>query len=152
MNGNGNPNVHQSVKYQNDLTSWHFIYFGYSRAERKAFGFVKFPGRKEVVKFDGINHYLAKQFYVNVGKDQFYPSYSGYVAHFRIHLCKGAYDPEFPTDVTPPSSPTPPTPPTPTPITPFETSKMCFDDDVDYLEVTAENVSNVLKALKELQA
>jgi hypothetical protein len=47
LNGQGNPNIYQSVKYQNDLTEWHFVYFGYTRKDRKAAGYVKFTNRKE---------------------------------------------------------------------------------------------------------
>jgi hypothetical protein len=118
MNGRGNPNVYKSVKYGEQLPEWHFVYFAYTRKQRKAYGYVAFKGRKEVVQFDGINHYLAKQYRVFVAKDRFYPSFSGKVARFRMKLCGGAYDPNFPED---PETPVTPSPPTPTPPTPTPT-------------------------------
>jgi hypothetical protein len=40
MNGAGNANLYKLVKYGADLTKWHFIYFGYTRKDRRAYGFV----------------------------------------------------------------------------------------------------------------
>ena len=60
LNGNGNPNVYQSVKHGEEIKDWHFIYFGYSHKERRAVGYVDFKTRKERVVFENVNHYLAK--------------------------------------------------------------------------------------------
>ncbi len=38
--GAGNANVFKSVKYGSDHTTWHFIYFGYTRKDRRAYGYV----------------------------------------------------------------------------------------------------------------
>lgn len=40
-NGAGNTNVHNNMLHKNRIMSWHFIYYGYSRAERKAHIYVK---------------------------------------------------------------------------------------------------------------
>ncbi len=40
MNGAGNANIYKTVKYGDEMKLWHFIYFGYSRKERRAFGFI----------------------------------------------------------------------------------------------------------------
>jgi len=50
---------------------------------------------------------LARQYLVYVAKDKFYPSYSGKVSHFKMHLCDTSFNPEFPTDRTKPSLPSP---------------------------------------------
>lgn len=40
--GNGQADISQNTPYRNQLTEWHFIYFGYTFDERRAFGFVEF--------------------------------------------------------------------------------------------------------------
>lgn len=40
--GGDDWNVKKSIPYEDDLTSWFFIYFGYNRVSRKAKVFVKF--------------------------------------------------------------------------------------------------------------
>jgi hypothetical protein len=47
MNGAGNANLNKLVKYGTELTQWHFVYFGYSKKEKKALGYIQFAGRKE---------------------------------------------------------------------------------------------------------
>lgn len=94
LNGNGNANIFQNVKLNKDISEWHFIYFGYSRKERKAAGYVQFTNRKEEISIPNLNHYVARQFLVYLAKDQFYPSYNGKVGRFAITLCDGAYNPQ----------------------------------------------------------
>jgi glutamine amidotransferase-like uncharacterized protein len=39
VDGTGNPNAHQNVPYKLEhLSHWHWVYFGYSRPLRQAFG------------------------------------------------------------------------------------------------------------------
>ena len=38
----GNPNIIQNIKHEERHLKWHFVYFGYSRIERKAFAYVQF--------------------------------------------------------------------------------------------------------------
>ena len=40
MVGNGNANIYKNIKHGEELKKWHFIYFAYSRKERKALGFI----------------------------------------------------------------------------------------------------------------
>lgn len=40
MNGAGEPNAHKAVPYKNQLSEWHFVFFAYSRTERKASGYI----------------------------------------------------------------------------------------------------------------
>lgn len=91
--GAGNANLFKSVKAGNDMNKWHFVYFGYSRKERRAAGFVQFEGRKEEVNFPDTNHFLNRNYYIYIGKDKFYPAYNGKIASFRVLLCNGAFNP-----------------------------------------------------------
>lgn len=59
LNGRGNPNYWQAVPYENDLTSWHYIYFGYSRKQRAAYVYVEFQSRKAEQHFTDVNHFDA---------------------------------------------------------------------------------------------
>lgn len=122
MNGAGNANIHKNAKQGAGVSKWHFIYFGYSKKEKKAVGYYKTKDAKQEVVFDNVNHYVARQLIFYLTKDQFYPAYNGKVAHVRLLLCGGAYDPKFPESEPPTPTPTPtPTPPTPTPPTPTPT-------------------------------
>jgi len=58
---------------------------------------------------------LAKQFYIYLAKDQFYPAYSGKIGLLRVMLCSGSFNPEFPRDPKTPRTPLPPVPIPPTP-------------------------------------
>jgi hypothetical protein len=49
--GAGNPNVYKNIKYGEDIAKWHFIYFGYTRKDRRAFAYVQFEGRREEIDF-----------------------------------------------------------------------------------------------------
>ncbi len=60
LNGNGNPNLFQLVKYKDDIKEWHFIYFAYSRKKRSAYASISFKNRKEELTFPNVNHYLAR--------------------------------------------------------------------------------------------
>lgn len=37
LHGNGNPNTHHDIAYDEFINHWHWVYFGYSREERKAY-------------------------------------------------------------------------------------------------------------------
>lgn len=69
---------------------------GYTRIGRKAHGHVMLKNRAESVFFEGINHYLAPEFYLFLGRDWIYKG-AGFVAYVRVNLGKGAYveKPEF---------------------------------------------------------
>lgn len=113
--GAGNPNVYKLVKYGAEIQKWHFIYFGYNRNTRRAFAFVEFEGRREEADFPTTNHYLARNLYLYVAKDKFYPTYSGKLSNLKMVLCNGAFDPKFPSDPKPPVTPEVPPKPEPEP-------------------------------------
>ena len=59
-NGAGLANVIYNVNHKNRHLAWHFIYYGYSRTERKIRGYVKFRTDAEEFVIESINHFLAK--------------------------------------------------------------------------------------------
>lgn len=66
---NGQVNVAQNVPYDNYLHfSWTYVYFGYSRLQRKAFAYVKFATRENTVAFS-VLHFVPTQFTVILQKD-----------------------------------------------------------------------------------
>jgi hypothetical protein len=76
MNGAGNANVLQNYQHQNQITGWHFIYFGYSKAERRAFAYFQFKGGAATLNFPDLSHYWAEKFFF-VLKDSRYQNYNG---------------------------------------------------------------------------
>jgi hypothetical protein len=71
---------------------WHFIYFGYSRTDRKARVYVKFFDSQEERNYDNVNHYIPEKLYVYLGHDM--PSdtfYSGQIGYARVVLGKDAF-------------------------------------------------------------
>ena len=47
LNGAGNANVVHNLEHKNRHLQWHFVYFAYSRKERKARLFIKFKDSDE---------------------------------------------------------------------------------------------------------
>ncbi len=57
--------------------------------------FVKFINKVNQQEWTRINHFLTHHFYLNVGRDSFYPNYSGYIAHFRLNLGTKAFSDDY---------------------------------------------------------
>jgi hypothetical protein len=92
MNGNGNANYNKNIPHKNRHLNWHFIYFGYSRDERKARVYVKFTEGEEELNYDNVNHYIPSKLYVYLGHDM--PTdtfYSGQIGYARVVLGQGSY-------------------------------------------------------------
>ena len=51
------------------ITKWHFVYFGYSFNEKKAYAYCNFDGKEASKLFNNVNHFLSSSFWVYVGKD-----------------------------------------------------------------------------------
>lgn len=49
---------------------WTFIYYGYSKSEKKAFVVVRFTTGIESIEYNSVNHYYAPNFYIYTGKDK----------------------------------------------------------------------------------
>ncbi len=81
----------QSVDYEDDLTSWFFIYFGYSHDQKKGKVFIKFQDREVNLDFEDINHAIPKYLGAYVGKDRFYPAFSGEIKNWVFAAGEGSY-------------------------------------------------------------
>ena len=57
-------------------TEWHFVYFGYSKTERRAFFFVKFRNGFLSLNYANINHFIAEKLFFAI-RDSRYPNYNG---------------------------------------------------------------------------
>jgi hypothetical protein len=77
------------------LTRWSFIYFGYSRIERRAHGFNLVDGKVARVDFADTNHFLSSAHILYLAKDRFYPSYSGRAVSVSYAMCQGAFNPDY---------------------------------------------------------
>lgn len=67
LTGNGNSNYWKGIAYENDLTEWHYVYFGYSRKLREAYAYVEFHHRAAELTFSNVNHFLSATHYLFVG-------------------------------------------------------------------------------------
>lgn len=96
--GAGNPNIYLpatdvSNNYYNNVPSWAFLYYGYSRVERKAYAYVKFNDFEVSYTFPNINHYLSNKYWIYVPNYKWYNSFNGLIAYFRVQFGPGAYNP-----------------------------------------------------------
>lgn len=82
---------------------WFFVYFGYSKNERKAFVACKFTTGIETIEYNNVNHYYTPKFYVYTGKDQQFPGFNGKLGYVNFVLGEGSFrsSPNFkhPSDV-----------------------------------------------------
>lgn len=90
LNGAGNPNVHQNIP-STLHKQWHYIYYGYSRIQRKAYGYIKFLEGEGEITHANCNHYVTNQHYFTMEKDKFYPTLQSEVAYVNINYGKGAF-------------------------------------------------------------
>lgn len=91
MNGAGRVNFPQNVRHLGRHRRWHFVYFGYSKVESKAYAYVKFYDKEETKVWNKINHYYAEKYYLYAGKDQYYQAYNGEIANLNFNLGQGAF-------------------------------------------------------------
>jgi hypothetical protein len=91
LNGNGNPDIHQGAPYTYYLPLWHFIYFGYSRQDRRAFAFIQFRDSQQTLNWASTDHYLTPKFSIFVGGDFTYQSFSGSMAFVNFNMGPGAF-------------------------------------------------------------
>lgn len=91
LNGAGNSNFYKNLSVKNRHTKWFFVYFGYSKFDKKAFAYVQWHDSREGLQYTNVNHYYAEKFFVFIGKDTYHNSWNGKIAHFRLNLGEGAY-------------------------------------------------------------
>lgn len=89
--GGGTVNSVQNINYGNDLNKWHYIYFGYSRAQRLAHSLVEFRTKTEQASWKDHNHFLPNKFSLYLAKDKWHAAYSGSIAYFRFNGGAGAF-------------------------------------------------------------
>jgi hypothetical protein len=86
----GNANVYQNVQHQGIIVAWHFVYFGYSKAQSKAVLFTEFKSGTQRLEFANTNHYWAEKFFF-VLRDSRYPNFQGSQALVIVNLGPGAF-------------------------------------------------------------
>ena len=103
MNCAGNPNVVRNIVHKNRHLEWSFIYYGYSKNDKKAFVTVKFSTGIETIEYNNVNHYYSPKFYIFTGKDKQFPGFNGKLGYVNFVLGDGAFrkTPDFkhPLDV-----------------------------------------------------
>jgi hypothetical protein len=90
MNGAGDANINQNMVHQGYNQDWHFVYFGYSKAEQRAFAWISWRNGVQKLDFPKARHYWSEKFYFLL-KDARYQFYSGQVALVNVILGKGAF-------------------------------------------------------------
>lgn len=91
LNGAGRSNWPQNVRHFGRHVKWHYVYFGYSKTDKKAFAYVKFHDKEESRVWNNVNHYYAEKFLLYVAKDRHYNAYNGEVAYFNYVSGEGAF-------------------------------------------------------------
>jgi len=76
MNGAGNANQVLNLQHQGSIAAWHFIYFGYSKAQRRAYVNLVLRTGAQQIDYTNTNHYWAEKFFF-VLRDARYPNYNG---------------------------------------------------------------------------
>jgi hypothetical protein len=59
----------KNIAHKNRHLAWHFIYFGYSKDDKRARVLVKFTDSYEEIVYDNVNHYIAEKLFVFIGHD-----------------------------------------------------------------------------------
>lgn len=70
-------NVVKNIDYAEYLNYWTYLYFGYSKSKKEAYGFIRFKLRDNNVLFTGIGHFVPTIFSFWLQKDKYYPGYNG---------------------------------------------------------------------------
>lgn len=91
MNGAGNVNYYKNIPHKNRHEDWFFTYFGYSKTEAKAFVYVKWADSEDTLVYDNVNHYLAAEFIIFIGRDKHFKGFSGKLGFINFNIGNGAY-------------------------------------------------------------
>jgi hypothetical protein len=76
MNAAGDANKHTPFKHDTQNQVWHYIYFGYSKAQQRAFFFVQFRTSSGNQDYPKTNHYWTEKFWF-VLRDARYANFNG---------------------------------------------------------------------------
>jgi hypothetical protein len=95
--GGDNWNVWNNINFEDDLESWWWIYFGYSRALKKTYAFVRFTqgdgadAREAFLRYDNIQHLIPTTTHVFLGKDKWHWGVNAELKGWNVQFGKGAY-------------------------------------------------------------
>jgi hypothetical protein len=91
MNMGGDANRWTNVPHNSQNRNWHFIYFGYSKANKQAYFVHLIPGQPPgVYNIPNTNHYFTEKFWFAV-RDARYPTWSGQISNLVVNLGAGAF-------------------------------------------------------------
>lgn len=76
MVAGGNANSYQNIVHNNQHTEWHFIYFGYSKTQSRAYVNLVLKSGALQLDYPKHNHYWTERFWF-VLIDSRYPNYNG---------------------------------------------------------------------------
>jgi hypothetical protein len=65
------------MPHDNLHTAWHFIYYGYSKTEKRAFVYMSLRTGTKNLNYPNTNHYWTEKFYFVLGRDVRYPFWNG---------------------------------------------------------------------------
>ena len=91
MQGAGNANVNQRIQHDGKFVRWHYIYFGYSKPQNRAYAYVKWASGENSLNFPNTNHYYISKFYMWVPKERFYAAFSGKIGYLNLNFGDGAF-------------------------------------------------------------
>lgn len=77
LNGEGNRNLFQNIRHEGNYVRWFFVYYGYSKVQKKAYTHVKWFNKDDNFVQSNVNHYYAYKFWFYLGKDRHYPAWNG---------------------------------------------------------------------------
>lgn len=86
----GDSNRYVAIPHGNQITQWHYIYFGYSRQSRRAYFYAQLKNSNLIKDFTNTNHYLAEKFFF-VLKDTTQAFWNGQYGQIAVNIGKGAF-------------------------------------------------------------
>lgn len=91
-NVNHHQEIHYSFNEEFDST-WNFIYFGYSLAQKKAYAFVRFgrTGRVATLSWNDMNHFRPDRLLFLVGRCGGVNQLTGAYSSIKFNYEKGAF-------------------------------------------------------------
>ena len=84
-------NVVNNILYEDDLTEWFWVYFGYSETNKKLKGYIKFQDREAEFTADNHLQYVPSYMSVHFGRDPFYHGFNGQMKGWNFEGGRGAF-------------------------------------------------------------
>lgn len=70
LEGNGDTNLFKNIPHKDRHLKWFFVYFGYSKAARKAQAYIRWADSEDSQTYPEVNHFTVARYFVFVGKDK----------------------------------------------------------------------------------